>query len=560
MNSFKIIHLLDKKGFMLKRKYFILKSRSLLILLLLTVFWGCKKEQIVEEIILASPSIEIVSAKQTALTTYEVVIQTDIGEGQEIKKAEVVFEDITVLTQPDIVKNINLNNEKKQTDTLILRTEYQNHDFNIQANLETNLYIYKSNPLVLRSKKNRFTVDILPNDRYSDLDNKIADFVNPGEMITFRTYFLNTSIIPKKIEVKLNKNILVEHSLDFENAWYGSDGNGVSGSIKIPTDIAPGVYEVYIYFDDIEFKTSNNIKVLKGEWEKIQPNFLGERRGSYAWFQKDDNLYIIGGNFSSQQLQRSPVWKYNLSTGDWESKNDFPHPGDVRYNKISPFNLKYKAEGYIVLQNSDTIELWKYNDNNDSWSFVTIYPGAGNKYLVSFIHNDKLYLGGGAYWDHPDNITVSDFWAYSFESDKWEQKRDIPMKYGFDEPLCSTTQNNEVYMFSYINELWQYLPDKDTWIKRQKFPGLSRMTSSLIERNNKLYLIGGTFYYYGYDGLKDCWEYSIESNSWELIAFLPDYYSNGVSFLYNNTVHVGLGRVLLAYGEFLEQNFYQLNI
>jgi hypothetical protein len=41
--------------------------------------------------------------------------------------------------------------------------------------------------------------------------------------------------------------------------------------------------------------------------------------------------------------------------------------------------------------------------------------------------------------------------------------------------------------------------------------------------------------------LRDCWKYSPDANAWELKAFLPNYSSHGIAFLYNNKIINGLG-------------------
>jgi hypothetical protein len=64
----------------------------------------------------------------------------------------------------------------------------------------------------------------------------------------------------------------------------------------------------------------------------------------------------------------------------------------------------------------------------------------------------------------------------------------------------------------------------------------------------------------GYVGLKDCWEYSEDSNSWELVAFMPELYANGIAFTFNDHIYAGLGWVISGYSSFYEQNFYQFDL
>lgn len=536
---------------------------TLLFLVPIIVFMGCKKEQIVEQVTLISPSITIDSVAQTSLTTYKVRVHIDAGEGQEMKKAEVIFDDITLLTAPDIVIEFIPSNGHNQIDTIItLSTTFLDHDYNIQAKLTTNKYIYVSEKKIIRSNKNKFQIDILPtNEMYIDLKNNISNFLNLGDKFMMQVYYIYP-YHPTSVEVKLNRTISINQNLDFSNSW--SDGNIIEslGFGFIPNNIQPGVYEVYIYLDGFEFKATSKIKVLKGKWQTIDPKYPGDQRGEYAWFVKEDNVFLIGGEFENNQLTRSPVWKYNISNNLWESKNDFPHPGNVTENKIFPFNLQYGNVCYIVIKDNDSVEIWRYNDNADLWSFVTKYPGKSDQQLTCFIVDGKLFMGGGGRRidNNLDLDSYYDFWAYDFETKIWVEKYNIPIKrYGEKGNLACPIQDNSVFVFSYDNEMWKYDPVSDTWLIKKKFPGPVRYISNLVSKNNKLYLVGGVYIFYGLNGLQDCWEYSPDSDIWEMVAFMPKFYSSGITFTYLNHIYAGLGWVLSDYTGVMGQNFYQLD-
>jgi N-acetylneuraminic acid mutarotase len=533
---------------------------KLIFLSLLIALTSCKKEQIIEQIPLTSPSIKIDTSFQTSLSTYKVQIHIDAGEGLELKKAEIIFDDITLLSAPDIVKEIQLSNGKKQIDTtILLNTITLDHDFSIKAKLITNSFTYYSESKIVRCIKNLFVIDVRPNDMYQDLKSNIADFINPGDKFSLTVNYLNL-FKPTTVEVKLNRTISLNHNLNFA---FNFDGDYLTtqGDVFIPNDLQPGVYEIYVYIDGIEFKSKNNIKVLKGTWQKFDPKFIGETRGEYASFLKDDNIYVIGGEFDHTQLTSSPVWKYNFTNNSWQRQNDFHHPGDITLNKILPFSLQYNNQAYIVLKNNTSVEIWRYNDETDTWYLLTYYPGKAIEQLTCFILNGKLFLGGGSRYfsGNLDENSYYDFWEYNFETKKWAKKNDIPIKrFGMEGNLACCTQDNKVFVFSYANELWQYNPEQDSWSRKMKFPGPTRIISNLIEKNNKLYLIGGSYSNYGSYGLKDCWEYTINSNSWEMVAFMPQLYSYGIAFTYNDQIYTGLGWVVNGYSALKDQNFYQL--
>lgn len=237
----------------------------------------------------------------------------------------------------------------------------------------------------------------------------------------------------------------------------------------------------------------------------------------------------------------------------------------IANNKIFSFQLQHDNHAYIVLKNNRSVEIWKYLDETDEWLFITQYPGESYLHLTSFTFGNKLYLGGGTRVNSNENgeDPYYDFWEYDFENNIWKKKNNIPVPYyhgNGNGNLSCATKENDVFVFSFTNDLWQYHPDNDTWSKKMKFPGPLRITSNLVERDHKLYLIGGSYLSFGYHGLKDCWEYSKASDSWEMVAFMPEMYSNGIAFTYNDHLYAGLGWVVNGYGSFFEQNFYQLDL
>lgn len=538
-----------------------IKGISFYTILWILIFynWGCKKEQIT----LMSPSIEIKSAIATALATYNVVVETKVGEGQKIEKAEVIFKDITISGSPEILKEIQLIGNKNQVDTITINTDRLAHDYLVQAYLTTDKYTYTSDQQIIRSAKNNFSIDVLPNYMYTDYNNHIADFVNKGSNFTLTVDCKNV-FKPKSVEVKLNRTIPLKHTLDFKNYSFGNNIIA-TGSVSVPQEIDNGVYEVYVYLDGLEFKSKSNIEILKGSWQKINPNYSGGHLGQYAWFVNHDNIFLFGGISST----KVPVWKYNIINNSWEKKRDFRESIVPSKSQILSSNLQYNNKAYILFRNNENVEIWKYEIETDEWSLLTKYPGKADEYFTSFISKGKIFLGGGArynqVWAKYD--LYYDFWEYDLDTGNWMQKNNLPIKLmirqmgtGRAGTLSAVANENSVFVFSYSNTLWQYYSDTDSWSQKKKFPGQIRIVSNLIEKNNKLYLIGGLYDYSGYVGLKDCWEYSEDSNSWELVAFMPELYANGIAFTFNGHIYAGLGWVISGYSSFYEQNFYQLDL
>jgi hypothetical protein len=524
--------------------------------LTMIVLWsmsGCKK---IEP---DSPPVSIQSVRALSLTTYEVVVRFEYVDLYKIRSGKVIFDDITVLTDSDIEKEFTVGNGRNQTDTLIVETGRLTHDYYVTVSAETNKGLCTCEPFLMRSKKYNFTVDIVPSNFFSDLRHKIADFVNRGTGFSIKVACLNT-YKPSVVEVKLNRTIPLGHTLEFVNysSVYNPDYQistfETFGSASISLDIEPDVYDVYVYIDGIEFKSPNKIRVLAGSWTVIEPDFQGGNKGNYAWFVKGDNLYLTGGEYYLTEITESPVWKYNIPLNQWERKSNFPHPGDVTKNKIMPLNLEYNGAGYVVLKNDTSIEVWKYNIESDHWSFITTYPGLGKEYLTGFISNGKLYLGGGVW-----SVCFQDFWAYDLQTSAWEKKSDMPSSsWG---SMSSVLSSGTAYVFPYSGELWQYDPGRNKWTLKAKFPGHQRVISNITVMDDKLYITGGLYQNTEFFPLGDCWRYSEADNTWEMVAFLPMSYGNGVSFTYQGSLYSGLGWVINdGYTTYDKLVFYKLDI
>lgn len=552
--------------------------------IIVTVFLGlvafsvlrCDKETIINEVELKSPSIEIISTVQESLNTYKITLEFDRGDSEEIKSLEVLFNDLTVLTNPIITKKVEINHEQNQTHIITLKTEFINHDFSVEAILKTNLYTYKSDKYILRSQKNSFSIEVFQTEDYSTASNDIAVYLNQGERFSYIIKYLNSDFRPNTMEIKLNREISINYDFSFGN--YGGMNIESLGFADLPSFIEPGIYEVFLYLDGIEFKAPNKIKVLRGNWEKYETNYSDEYRGEYSWLVKGDDVFIISGNIHfNVQTQNYKVWKYNIPSNSWEEKRDFPSVPDEslvpKNDHKLPIQLEYKNQMYIAFSNfsernfnyeDDFVEIWKYNDDDDEWIYITQYPGRGNIGLIGFISGDKLLMGGGS--RHLGGLRPEifyDYWEYDLISDKWNQKNTLPTNFArfSNGGVSCKSANNDFFYFSYANELWQYFPDDDLWQQKEKFPGnYRRVATNFIEHNNNLYIIGGLDSDLGYRARKDCWEYSIEKNKWEMVSIMPEFYANGIAFSFMDDLYAGLGWTKNGYFSFSEQNFYRLKL
>lgn len=529
-----------------------LKPVSFLTWILLFLIFACTEK----EIFLESPSISVVSVKEPVWSELEIEIQINTGERQNIQEAFIELQNLTIPEKELLKRTIETNEQPVQTHKILIKIP-RNHDYKITGKIKTDKYIYESEPVVFRSLKNsfRFFIDE-PEPIYRNIEPGIAIHLNSEDRIPIMIDYLNPCT--SKVEVKLNKSINLDHDIDLSNYWVDDGITRSGGFASLPAGIVPGEYELFIYVDGFEYKAEKRLKVLTGNWQLFNETFPGEKRGDYAWFKLENNLYVIGGSYYSASILNSPVWCLNLETGTWQQKNDFPWPDtDLYYCKIMPFELMYNNTGYIVLQNPERkLEIWKYIQHEDKWEKVTDYPGTGRWSVFTFNLDNQIFAGGGTALNGDDFL--HEFWSYNLESGEWNKLKNTPVNQLYlNHSNRTVTLNGKGYIFEFPNELWEYDPSEDKWTELPEFPGPQRIHANLITFQNDLFLIGGSYTHYGLYGLKDCWQYSFSENKWEMKAFLPHYTSFGITTSWQNKIITGLGYVIHHYSYWDDPVIYQ---
>lgn len=519
----------------------------------LILFSGCEEDPESNNPDSYLTSIQLISARQITLTSYEVILSTEVGE--KISKAELIFDDITILTSSNIIFNIGFPENGKRVDTVSYDLKRINHDFLVKARLILEEDTVYSNEIVVRTVKNTYNIALLKDDLYYDPGKNIGLSINKDESFSVIIEF-NNLYVPQSTELKLNRTISLRHSIDFNNSAlvYTAEGPEVYGRGYLDNNVPAGIYEVYLYIDGIEFKADSKIQVLEGEWSLVNSDYPGDKLYEYSSFVLGDNLYITGGTMAGSFQLINKVWNYSFTTNKWQRKNNFPAENVV----ISQSSMKHNGKGYVILRNNNknnANELWEYNNLIDEWKLTTTYPGTGND-LTYFIIKDKLYAGGGRQFINEVETRYRDFWSYDLISKEWEKLNDLP----FINPVqitlsCSSDDYGFVYIFD--NSFWAYDPANDSWALKAEFPGPSRSHGNIGCLNNRVYLIGSMYYDAPVKcGLKDCWEYDTESDQWKLNSFVPSYANTGFVNTYNNSLITGVGFAPVGWIDVYEPYLY----
>jgi hypothetical protein len=499
------------------------------IVLLNMLCSGCKKEH--AEI----SSIEILSAKRVALCEFEVVITSEIHNAG--LKPELAFEDLTETSPDDIVFEPVLMKNYRQTDTLRYIINRVNHNFRVKARLMQDDMPVSESEAVITTDPVSYTVTVFADALFGDPAKNIAVKLSNNQHFMLMVDF-NISYHVDTIEVKLNRSIPLAHNLnpvDFGNNGT-SDMHRVYAFAYLNDQIDPGIYDVFVYIDGVEFRADAGIEVLEDHWTMINQDFPGDEKYQYATFTDGDNLYLTGGRYSAFYDMIPRVWRYNFTMDEWTRLNDFP----ARDVEVRQANLEYQGIWYTAIQDNlknDSTVLWKYNMAGDSWQHITTYPGSGGD-ITCFMAQGRFFAGGGRRRINENVPDYKDFWTYDLGSGIWSKCKDLPLASSYPYTI-SCASGNLAYIYCFDNTFWSFDPAIDEWTLESKFPGPERYLSNLACLDNKVYLIGAEAG--NNQRLTDCWEYDTEGNNWKLNSFLPAGFITGFAAPFHNSLLTGLG-------------------
>ncbi len=145
-------------------------------------------------------------------------------------------------------------------------------------------------------------------------------------------------------------------------------------------------------------------------------------------------------------------------------------------------------------------------DNFNGMSPIT-FPGGSRMRAISFVINDKAYIGGGS--DASGWSGHNDLWEYS-PMTGWAQRANMPAAI-----LGGTAfeLNGKGYVIGNSGTaLWSYDPNADTWTIKAPYPGGVRNGAVALVKGGKAFVgtgsqsgIGATQSFFAYDALTDSW-------------------------------------------------------
>ncbi|MEP2059589.1 MAG: IPT/TIG domain-containing protein [Maribacter litoralis] len=264
-------------------------------------------------------------------------------------------------------------------------------------------------------------------------------------------------------------------SFEFNNSFYTLQFRGASG--------------LYGYPDKIGFVRYN---LSENTWETmpdIAIEFDPENRTQFRTFSLDDgNVYIYN------ERETNNFYKYNLVSGtltplkDFEGVDVLQQPMGFVLNGTFYFGMGYSTEDSF----NPNRKLWKYNEQNNSWVYVSEMPfveGQGYSFYTSnFIKNGRAYICNGE--------ALYDVWEFTPDV-TWTRKTDLfnPVS----QTAFTQTENKGIYYQGIgINEIagifHEYNIDLDEYSIREDLAieGYFLEQRAMFTNNGFVYFIGYT--------------------------------------------------------------------
>lgn len=281
---------------------------------------------------------------------------------------------------------------------------------------------------------------------------------------------------------------------------------------RVPVSLSAGTYDVTVSTLGHDVESPVALKV-NSPWRRLS-DFPGGPRTAIACFALSGKGYA-GTGLRPDGMEASDFWEYDPSTDQWRRIADFPTA--IRYA------TGFEADGMAFMANGKTNgiyrkELTRYDPGTDTWEVREPRPGGGSSMdAPGFVISGKAYLPASY-----------EMYEYSPSTNTWQQKSFPPALGYFGSGAAFSINGKGYYGIGYIAEtggntgdFYEYDPVSDKWSKKSSFPGTLRNScTSFSLPNGKGYVgLGYSDTYNTY--LKDMWEYDPVKDTWTRMADFP---------------------------------------
>ena len=189
--------------------------------------------------------------------------------------------------------------------------------------------------------------------------------------------------------------------------------------------------------------------------------FPGDYINGSLHYSINNKGYLIGGYTGVSSSKE--VWEYTPALDEWT------YLGRTLIARILDYRdtyFQYNGDGYAIPFNfKETDEVIMYKFNPDATGFfeeittVPVYIRTDSQPAVSFVLNDILYLGGGAYYVENEPMVNT----YNFITGEWNRVED--MQWGYSSGQTSYSFDNKGYTgFKQYYDQGYYYADPSIWM------------------------------------------------------------------------------------------------
>lgn len=229
---------------------------------------------------------------------------------------------------------------------------------------------------------------------------------------------------------------------------------------------------------------------MNGDFWSQKADFPGSGRSAAVGFAINEKGYIGTGYDGNTEL--ADFYAYNSANNTWDSIADFAGTSRRSAVAFNSSNLGYVGTGFDG--DNDKKDFWQYDPNTDTWSEVSGFGGNKRRDAIVFTIGETTYLGTGV----SNGLLEEDFWAFNMSSQQWTRKRDLDDE---DEDLFLLRSDASAFAIGNkgylavgvdgsgtVRTVWAYTPETDTWEEKTSFENTARNDGIVFSNGSRAFL------------------------------------------------------------------------
>lgn len=274
---------------------------------------------------------------------------------------------------------------------------------------------------------------------------------------------------------------------------------------------------------------------------------MPEGRAAAVAFGVGEYGYVFGGRDGSDRVTNS-LWRYDVVNDSWDELPTPPLSARVSASAVVVNDKVYVGLGFSGTVYRDSAyrqDWWCYTPADGSWQQLASYPNRNTVGAVCVAEEGYIYslygMGG---------VFSRDVIRYDIARDNWAVIPEYPGKsHGVMGGAGASVGSRHFFGTGYNTwnkSTWYEVTPEGAWQGRADVPG-KRSTATATAAGEYIYLTGGRCFGGDMSGgcvYDDVLRYDVSSDTWSLVARLPEGRDRMCSFTVGGKVYVGLGETI----------------